>query len=229
MEELKLRKIFILVLITIFLLPTVTTTLAQSYEPSIIENGNIKEFEEYTFEDILSLEPYVQVQDGFLVLNENDASEAGIDSILIKGQQEYFIFLNQQVKSNAIRVSSDLTIQNLANNNEYQSNTLMRFARCKGVTASPEYFWWGYKTKLNSCDTAKVSSQAGTLGAGGTITATGLTGLGFWFPPLVAVGVISGLTSGYFWLLSERLNANNKGSGVIVDMTWATIYNITPQ
>lgn len=92
MEELKLRKIFIFVLISIFLLPTVTTTLAQSYEPSIIENGNIKEFEKYTFEDILSLEPYIQVEDGFLVLNENDASEAGIDSILIKGQQEYFIF-----------------------------------------------------------------------------------------------------------------------------------------
>ncbi|MEK5333535.1 hypothetical protein [Lysinibacillus sp. FSL W8-0992] len=225
-----MRKIFIFVLISIFLLPTVTTTLAQSYEPSIIENGNIKEFEKYTFEDILSLEPYIQVEDGFLVLNENDASEAGIDSILIKGQQEYFIFLNQQVKINAISVSSDLTIQNLANNNhEYQSNTHMRFARCKGITTSPEYFWWGYKTKLNSCDTAKVSSQAGTLAAGGAITAVSLNVLGVWFPPLVAVSAIPGLTSGYFWLLSERLNANNKGSGVIVDMTWATIYNITPQ
>ncbi len=81
MEELKLRKIFILVLITIFLLPTVTTTLAQSYGPSIIENGNIKEFEKYTFEEILSLEPYVQVEDGLLVLNDNDASEATIYNI----------------------------------------------------------------------------------------------------------------------------------------------------
>lgn len=230
MEELKLRKIFILALLTIFLLPTVNPAVAQSYGPSVIENNNRNDFQEYTFEDILSLEPFVHVEDGLLVLNENGASDAGIDSVLIKGQLEYFVFLNQQVKINAISISSDLTIQNLSNNNNgYQSNTLKRSAWCIGVTTSPEYFWWGYKTKLNSCDTAKVSSQAGTLGAGGTITATGLTGLGFWFPPLAAVGVISGLTSGYFWLLSERLNANNKGSGVIVDMTWATIYNITPQ
>ena len=229
MEELKLRKIFILALLTIFLFPTVNPVAAQSYGLSVIENNHINDFKEYTFEDILSLEPFVHVEDGLLVLNENGASEAGIDSVLINGQLEYFVYLNQQVKINAIRISSDLTIQYLSNNNEYPSNTLKRSAWCRGVTTSPEYFWWGYKTKLNSCDTAKVSSQAGTLGAGGTITATGLTGLGFWFPPLAAVGVISGLTSGYFWLLSESLNANNKGSGVIVDMTWATIYNITPQ
>ncbi len=235
MEELKLRKIFILVLLTIFLLPTVTTALARGYEPSVmdfvIENdNNVKDFKEYTFEDILSIEPYVHVEDGLLVLNETAAIEAGIDNVLIKGQQEYFIFLNRQVEMNVISVSPDLTIHNLSNNNnDYRSNTLLRFAGCKGVTRSPEYFWWGYKTKLNSCDTAKVSSDAGTIAAGGTITATGLTGLGFWFPPLVAAGVISGLTSGYFWLLSERLDANNKGSGVVVDMTWATIYNITPQ
>ncbi len=229
MEELKLRKIFILALLTIFLLPTVNPVVAQSYGPSEIENKNIEDFQDYTFEDILSLEPFVHVEDGLLVLNENGASEAGIDSVLIKGQLEYFVFLNQQVEINAIRVSPDLTIQTLSNNNEYQSNTLKRSAWCRGVTTSPEYFWWGYKTKLNSCDTAKVSSQAGTIAASGAITAVSLTVIGGWFPPLIAVSAIPGLTSGYFWLLSERLNANNKGSGVIVDMTWATIYNITPQ
>lgn len=229
MEELKLRKIFILALLTIFLLPTVNPATAQSYGPSVIEKDSIEDFKDYTFEDILSLKPFVHVEDGFFVLNENGASEAGIDSILIKGQQEYFIFLNQQVKLNAISVASDLTIQRLSNNNENQNNTFIRFTRCRGVTTSPEYFWWGYKTKLNSCDTAKVSSDAGTIAAGGAITTTSLTALGVWFPPLLAVGAISGLTSGYFWLLSERLNANNKGRGVIVDMTWATIYNITSQ
>jgi len=229
MEELKLRKIFILVLLTIFLLPTVNPAVAQSYGPSVIENNNRNDFKEYTFEDILSLEPFVHVEDSLLVLNENGASEAGIDSVLIKGQLEYFVFLNQQVKINAISISPDLTIQTLSNNNEYQNNTLKRSAWCRGVTTSPEYFWWGYKTKLNSCDTAKVSSQAGTIAASGAITAVSLTVLGGWFPPLIAVSVIPGLTSGYYWLLSERLNANNKGSGVIVDMTWATIYNITPQ
>ena len=85
MEELKLRKIFILVLLTIFLLPTVTTALARGYEPSVmdfvIENdNNVKDFKEYTFEDILSIEPYVHVEDGLLVLNETAAIEAGIDN-----------------------------------------------------------------------------------------------------------------------------------------------------
>lgn len=39
MEELKLRKIFILALLTIFLLPTVNPVVAQSYGPAGINNN----------------------------------------------------------------------------------------------------------------------------------------------------------------------------------------------
>ncbi len=92
MEELKLRKIFILALLTIFLLPTVNPAAAQSYGPSVIEKESIEDFKDYTFEDILSLKPFVHVEDGFFVLNENGASEAGIDSILIKYNKSILFF-----------------------------------------------------------------------------------------------------------------------------------------
>ncbi|MGE7093569.1 hypothetical protein ACQKII_19360 [Lysinibacillus sp. NPDC048646] len=228
MEELKLRKIFIAALLTVFSFSTVTTAFAQSYEPSL--NVNVNDFEEYTFDDILALEPYVHVEDGLFILNENTASEAGIDYELIKGQQEYLNYLNQQVESNAISVSQDLTIQNLSEDNQYQkTSAMLAKASCNGKTTGAEYHWWGYKTYLNSCDTKKAISDSNTVAAGGAITAAALGGLGYWFPVFLAGGVISGLTSGYFWLFATRLDANNNGRGVIVDMTWATIYDMTPQ
>lgn len=234
MEELKLRKILIAALLTVFSFSTVTTASAQSYEPSVIENinVNVNDVKEYTFDDILALEPYVHVEDGLLILDENSASDAGIDYELIQGQQEYFNYLNQQVKTNAISVSQDLTIQDLSDDsNVYQNNSPMLLAKasCKGKTTSPESFWWGYRTKLNSCDTKKAISDANTVGASAGITTAGLGGLGAWFPVFLAAGVVTGLTSSYFWLLATRLDANNNGSGVIVDMTWATAFDIEPQ
>jgi len=230
MEELKLRKILIAALLTVFSFSTVTTAFAQSYEPSVIENVNVNDYEEYTFDDILALEPYVHVEDGLFILDENSANDAGIDYELIQGQQEYFSYLNQQVKTNAISVSQDLTIQDLSEgSNGVQNNSPMLFASCKGATRPAEYHWWGYKTYLNSCDTKKAISDANTVGGSAGITAAGLGGLGVWFPVFLAGGVIAGLTSGYFWLFATRLDANNNGRGVIVDMTWATVYDITPQ
>ncbi|MFJ8087397.1 hypothetical protein ACIQ7N_04175 [Lysinibacillus sp. NPDC095746] len=228
-----MRKILIAALLTVFSFSTVTPAFAQSYEPSVIENKNVNDVKEYTFDDILALEPYVHVEDGLLILDENSASDAGIDNELIQGQQEYFNYLNQQVKTNVISVSQDLTIQDLSeDNNEKQSDSPMLFkATCKpkGKTTSPESFWWGYRTKLNSCDTKKAITDANTVAAGAAISTAGLGGLGAWFPVFLAGGVITGLTSGYFWLFGTRLDANNNGSGVIVDMTWATVYDIEPQ
>lgn len=225
-----MRKILIAALLTVFSFSSVTTAFAQSYEPSVIENIKVNDVEEYTFDDILALEPYVHVEEGLLILDENSASDAGIDYELIKGQQEYFNYLNQQVKTNAISVSQDLTIQDLSEENiGYQSNSLMLLADCKGVTKPAEAHWWGYKTYLNSCDTKKAITDANTVGASGGITGAGLGVLGIFFPVLLIPGGVSALTGSYFWLFATRLDANNNGKGVIVDMTWATVFDITPQ
>ena len=33
----------------------------------------------------------------------------------------------------------------------------------------------------------------------------------------------------YWWLLASRLDANNHGYGVYIEMTWALVFDITPQ
>ena len=58
-----------------------------------------------------------------------------------------------------------------------------------------------------------------------TIVAAGVVGAYFG-----AVGAIpGGVSSAYWWLLASRLDANNHGHGVYVEMTWVLVFDITPQ
>ncbi|MEG0258750.1 MAG: hypothetical protein RR651_02660 [Lysinibacillus sp.] len=230
-----MRKLVIAVLLTVFSFSSVTTAFAQiqSFESSVSVTENINNnVAEYTFEDILSLEPYISVKDGLFMLNVNKASKAGIDSELIRGQQEYLDSLNQAVKNGVLSVSKNLTIKDLSDDtNQYQNDSLTPFAACKpkGVTRKAQKFWWGYKTLSNSCDTKKLISDANTAGATGGIVGTGGGLLGLFFPVLLPGAGVAGLTGAYFYLFATRLDANNNGKGVIVEMTWAAVYDITPQ
>ena len=150
------KKILVVVsLIVLTFTTTTTTTFLQRAEAAGIKETNINS---YTVEDILALEPYFYVEDGFLKINAKEAIEDGFDYALIKGQQEYFDFLNEQVKNNIIKVSQDLSIENVeaAGADSLQGNLIMASrASCKGVTKKPQYYLWGYKTYMNSCDTKK--------------------------------------------------------------------------
>ena len=229
-----MRKIFIIVLLTVFSFSTLSTGAAQASGIHVkgSENINVKA---YTVEDVLSLEPYVYVENGLFNLDVEAASKAGMDYELISGQQNFFAQLNQQVRAGELTVSEDLSIQN--NNQEQVQNELVQnggitlFSSCipRGVTTSPESYWWGYKSKLNSCDTLTMIDNSNTVAAGGAGSAIALTGLAVWFPVLLAGSVVTGLTSSWYWLFATRLQANNNGKGVIVEMTWVAAFDITPQ
>lgn len=228
-----MRKILITVLLTVFLFPTVTTTgFAQSIDLSVIdnfknENINVTDF---TVDDILALEPYVHVEDGFFIFNEKEAIEDGVDYELIKGQQEYFNFLNQQVENNVISVSKDLTIENLSVSNQYQGNRSIELNKtCYGRSVAAQYYWWGYSTVLNSCQTENVIKDARIVGDTGNVSGGGLGILGYFFPVFLLPAAISFLTGGYFNMFANSLENKNKGRGVIVDMTWVGVYDITSQ
>lgn len=57
--------------------------------------------------------------------------------------------------------------------------------------------------------------------------AAGLAVVSMWFGG--ASSVPADLTSAYFWLLASRLDANNFGRGVYIEMTWLLVFDITPQ
>ena len=138
--------------------------------------------------------------------------------------------MNKQVKLNVIKVAEDLTIENLVETKTLSNNgSVGIMATCYGNSRDPVYHWWGYKSYLNSCDTKKAISSINTAGASGAISTGGLAGAAFFFPVLAIPASVAAISSGWFWLFATRLDANNNGKGVIVEMTWAAVFDVTPQ
>lgn len=48
---------------------------------------------------------------------------------------------------------------------------------------------------------------------------------------LKAALVVGGadIDAGYWSLVATRIDANNQGRGIYIEMTWALVFNITPQ
>lgn len=69
--------------------------------------------------------------------------------------------------------------------------------------------------------TALIEIYAASVAGGDGI----VTGISAWFPPVAA---IAGVQTGYWSLVAARVNANNKGKGVYVGVTWVAVFNIKP-
>lgn len=110
--------------------------------------------------------------------------------------------LNQLALDGVITINEDLSIQD----NSITANA---------VYGSWTYHWWGYDRKFNNAQTTQYYNYLLTLAAGG----------GAFLPPVAA---IAGVSSGYWALLATRVNANNKGRGVLVEVTWVAVFDVTP-
>lgn len=80
---------------------------------------------------------------------------------------------------------------------------------------------WGYDRKFNNSQAKDLSDYAASVAGGAGI----VTGISAWFPPVAA---IAGVQTGYWSLVAARVNANNKGKGVYVGVTWVAVFNIKP-
>lgn len=83
------------------------------------------------------------------------------------------------------------------------------------------YHWWGYDRKFTNYQTKQYVERLEMQAAGATM----VTGVGAWFPP---IGGIAGVSAGYWALLASRVEANNHGNGVLVEVTWVNVFNVTP-
>lgn len=229
-----MKKILNIALLFVLFFSTMTTAFVQSANGMVIENTSNENTKmvNYTKDAILTLEPYVSVEDGFFKLNAEEATKNGIDFALIQGQQGYFDLLNEQANNGELMISQDLTIEDLTQSKQpviQEDSLITTLAACKGISRGPEPFWWGHRTYADSCDTKKLISDANTAAAAGGLTGSGVGIIGLFFPIMLAPAGVAGLTGAYFWLFSVRLDANNNGKGVIVDLTWAAVFDITPQ
>lgn len=213
---------FFLAIVTMFS----TTTVAFANEMNTHSEKN-----DFDKSQIMQLEPYITAENGFYEFDIEKAIEDGFSEELVYGQKAYLDKLNNEVKQGNITVSSDLKITTYADVNESTifSNTPVPFRRCPGRNTSIEYHWWGYFRYANYCESRRIVSDLNTAAATGTMVGGAAGAISIVFP---LAGVVAGgvaFDAGYWWLVATRIDANNHGRGVHIAMTWALVFDITPQ
>ena len=179
-------------------LKKVTTTLLAS---SLVLSGILPS----TIHDV---KPFVKVnEEGYITFKENIPQKIR-DQYALDELQLHFDTLNQSVKNGEIRINKDLSID----------ETMIARA---AVYSKWTYHWWGYDRKFNNSQTKSYINYCQTIAGGAGI----VTGAGAYFPPVALIG---GMQTGYWALFATRLDANNKGHGVYVSVTWAAVFDIEP-
>ncbi|QOS97565.1 hypothetical protein JNUCC42_13295 [Brevibacterium sp. JNUCC-42] len=177
----------------------------------------------FTKEDILPLKKYVSVnKKGFFEFDIEKAKADGFEEELLIGQQKHLQHLNIQIAEGDLKAYSNLNID--STRSDKPSSVISIKGNCNGVTTKKENYWWGYSRKLDSCMANKVAADfAGAASvSGGVAVVAGIWG--------VAPAVPPGIAGSYWALLSSRIYANNSdNTGVVLDMTWAYIFDIEPQ
>lgn len=176
----------------------------------------------FSVEEVKALEPYISVKDGNFVIDEKSALSSGMNPDLVHGQEAYLDYINNQVKSGLAIVNKDLTISFATEQNQAKASG--HWYNCGGGrNTNTTNYWWGYARYACDCETQRMSADFNSCAS--VAAGVGLVGSYFGF-----VGALpGGLSSAYFWLLASRLDANNHGRGVYVEMTWALAFDITPQ
>ena len=202
-----------IVLVFVLAVPTFASSFAPVFQDDI--NG-------FAFDDVMTLEPYVYVVDGVFMLDFETALANGISIHLLKIQQQAFDALNQRAYIGEIVINDDLTIDEL-----FVAPVPFRicWASCGGGRNDEQgtVHWWGVSRYLCDCNSREFVADLGTMaligGAGAAVGA--LFG--------VIPGLIAGATAAWVGLVALRIEANNQGLGVYLEVTWALIFSVTTQ
>jgi hypothetical protein len=202
--------------ISLWVLMFVFGIVSPSYAANGNENSNGTQIKKVSVEDklikeqekmIKAVEPYVEVKEdgiiGFKDVPKNIYNKYNLDKL-----QEHFDILNNAVENETITINEDLSIQD---------NSFSTYA----VYGKWTYNWWGYDRNFNNSQAIALSNYAASVAGGAGI----VTGITYMFPPVAA---IAGVATGYWSLVAARVNANNKGKGVYVGVTWVAAFNISP-
>lgn len=158
---------------------------------------------------IAAIEPYVAVSDeGKLYLK--DVPRHLYEMYNLEELEQHFADLNHYAENDYITINKDLTID--------QNPELIT---PDAVYGKWTYHWWGYDRKFNNSQAKAFADYAASVAGGAGI----VTGIGAFFPPVAA---IAGVQTGYWSLVAARVNANNKGRGVYIAVTWVAIFNVEP-
>lgn len=175
--------------------------------------------------DILALEKYISVnKKGFFEINKKQAKADGIDDFLLNGQENYLNHINSLIKTGELKANENLEIKsNIKRSNVSALSSGHWWSWGGGLNTDVSYHWWGYSRYACDCETQRMSADFNTCASVGA----GIAVVAAYFGAIPAIP--PGLSSAYWWLLASRLDANNHGRGVYIEMTWVLVFDITPQ
>ncbi|WP_051254730.1 hypothetical protein [Halobacillus kuroshimensis] len=160
-------------------------------------------------EMIKNVKPYVHLNDdGTIELK--DVPQETYDRYNLSSLEKHFQTINKGVHNGTLTVDNNLNVEEVT-----PAFTTM------AVYGKWTYHWWGYDRKFNDYQTEQYIDRLNTQAAGAGM----VTGVGAWFPPVGGLAAVSG---GYWYLLATRVDANNHGNGVLVQVTWANIFDVEP-
>lgn len=179
------------------------------------ENNQLTELDNQSL--IANVEPYVQVNENGHIELSQEIEQDIYEDYALDNLEEYFSNLNEKVDNGSIIISDSLDIiDNTPDDNiiTIQSNNYI----------STSTHWWGHRTAYNNSQ-AQAAAQRFRNYALGYST---IGGLGVLVPGIgPAVAGAGGLTATYSNLVANRIDANNNGNGVILDMTWVAAFDVS--
>lgn len=196
-------------------------TMAFAAEP-IEESNSKRDITDYSVDEVKALDQYITVENGYFNFDSVVALEDGVDYTLVDAVRSRISSLNEHKLNAEISINNDGTISSQTQNFTIQ-RAAAHWVSCGGGQSWPAIeYWWGYSRKMCDCESRAFANDLLTAAIGGGVLMLGAV----WFPPALFAG---GLSGAYLTLLSTRVTANNYGYGVITDVTWALVFDITPQ
>lgn len=226
----KFKKIICLCLSTLLLKNFTVPILANNLDTKNFEKSlDLNKFSDYSVEDIKKLEPYIIAENNSFKFDVEKALEDGFDKDLVMGQELYLSKLNDEAKNGYIEIH-----QNLEITSKYKNNLSdISYKSCDGMNTEFEKHWWGFSRYADNCDTKRIINELNYLSAKGGLVASLASVVQAFFPQssIITTPIVggSGISIAYIQLLTNRLDANNEGKGVYIEMTWVGVFDITPQ
>ncbi|WP_404447999.1 hypothetical protein LG307_03160 [Sutcliffiella horikoshii] len=172
----------------------------------VIVEDVVEEVEEMTAEELDNfIKPYVELkEDGTISFKDNIPQDV-YELYNFDQLENHFYTVNQGVRNGTLVVDEELNITDIS-------------ISLSAVYGKWTYHLWGYDRKFNNAQTKDYVNRLEYQ----TIAAMFAAGV---MPPMSGLASLSG---GYWLLLAKRVEANNKGKGVYVAITWVNVFNIKP-
>lgn len=165
---------------------------------------------------INKVEKFVEVNNEGHIQLSNELSEEMYEEYNLSALEDHFEELNYGVDSELIAIDKNLNVIELGSQPTLYANDYI----------SSTTHWWGRSTIYNNSQANAAAQQFRNYALGYST----IGGLGVLVPGIgPAVAGAGGLSATYSNLVANRIDNNNNGNGVVLNMTWVAAFTVEPR